>query len=170
MKDKRTSFPTSVRLDGEEKELLKALVEHFGKTSISKVSENDVIKLAIRELAERKGVQMAQKLAQTLERYLRSNDFRQGVIDSTKASWGGSSYKVEISPDGTWQNLWANQIGNRYESDGVIIALPALGCEDMAEFAENGGTEEEYLNLGFDNERDVIESELRDALKASPKS
>ena len=107
-----------------------------------------------------------QKLVKTLEQYLQSEDFKQGVISSTKSSWGGSSYKVEILPDGTWRNLWANQIGNKYESDGVIIALPALDCSDMAEFTDGGGTEDEYLSLGFDNERDEIEAELRDALKA----
>lgn len=106
----------------------------------------------------------ARKLEKTLEQYLSSEDFKQGVIDSTKASWGGSCYKVEILPDGTWQNLWANQIGNRYETPGVIIALPALNCDDMSEFTDNGGTEDEYLDLGFDNERDQIEAELRDAL------
>ncbi len=106
-----------------------------------------------------------QKLAQTLEQYLKSEDFKQGVISSTKASWGGSCYKVEIAPDGTWRNLWSNQIGNRYETEGVIVALPALNCDDMAQFTDGGGTEEEYLSLGFDNERDELETELRDALK-----
>lgn len=117
---------------------------------------------------EREGTQMrwtARNLEKTLEQYLQSEDFKQGVIDSTKASWGGSCYKVEILPDGKWQNLWANQIGNRYETPGVIIALPALNCDDMGEFTESGGTEEEYLSLGFDNERDEIETEVRDALK-----
>lgn len=105
-------------------------------------------------------------LEKTLEQYLKSDDFRQGVISSTKASWGGSCYKVEILPDGTWQNLWANQIGNKYETPGVIIALPALNCEDMSEFTEDGGTEDDYLSLGFDNERDEIEAELKQALRA----
>lgn|SRR5262245_9933574 len=106
------------------------------------------------------------KIEKTLEQYMKSEDFRQGVIDSTKASWGGSSYKVEIMPDGTWRNLWSNQIGNKYESQGIIIGLPALDCEDMAEFTESGGSEEEYLSLGFDNERCQIETDLREALRS----
>lgn len=106
-------------------------------------------------------------LGKTLEQYLKSEDFKQGVISSTKASWGGSCYKVEIMPDGTWRNLWANQIGNRYETEGVILALPALDCEDMATFTDNGGTEEEYFSLSFNNERDQLEAELRYALKTN---
>jgi len=119
-----------------------------------------------KEVKKERESKMNKQLRQALEQYLQSEDFRQGVIDSTKASWGGSSYKVEILPDGTWQNLWSNQIGNKYETPGVIIALPALNCDDLSEFTENGGTEEEYLDLGFDNERSEIEAEMRDALKS----
>lgn len=158
MKKEATSF----RLSVDVKELIKLLAPRLG------VNETSIVELAVRELAERKGIQMrwtVRQLEKALEQYLQSEDFKQGVIASTKASWGGSCYKVEILPDGTWQNLWANQIGNRYETPGVIIALPVLNCDDMAEFTENGGTEEEYLSLGFDNERDEIEADLRDALK-----
>ena len=162
MKEKKSLHPTSVRLTQQAVQLRKLLAEELG------ISEAAVLELAIRELAERKGVQMrwtTRKLEKTLEQYLKSEDFKQGVISSTKASWGGSSCKVEIMPDGTWRNLWSNQIGNKYETEGVIIALPSLDCSDMAEFTDGGGTEDEYLSLAFDNERDEIEAELRDALK-----
>lgn len=144
------------------------LIEKIDQLREGNQTRKDVIISAIRDLVERKGVQMsqAQKLSSTLEQYLESEDFKQGVIDSTRASWGGSCYKVEIMPDGTWRNLWANQIGNRYESEGVIIALPALDCSDMEEFTEGGRTEDEYFSLSFDNARDELVSELRDALKA----
>lgn len=153
---------SSYRISDDGKQFIKLLSQRLG------INETSVIELAIRELAERKGIQMrwtTRQLEKTLEQYLKSEDFKQGVIDSTKASWGGSCYKVEISPDGTWRNLWSNQIGNKYESDGVIIALPALDCDGMAEFTDQGGSEEEYFDLGFDNERAEIEAELMYALK-----
>lgn len=61
MKEKRTSHPTSIRLTDDDRELLKALVEHFKKTNVGSVSENDIMRLALRELAERKGIQVKQK-------------------------------------------------------------------------------------------------------------
>lgn len=61
MKEKRTSHPTSVRLTDSEKELLKGLVKYFETISASKVNESDVMRLALRELAERKDIQAKQK-------------------------------------------------------------------------------------------------------------
>lgn len=53
---KEKTFPTSVRLTEKEKLLLKTLVERFEKTNVGDVSENDVIRLALKRLAEAEGV------------------------------------------------------------------------------------------------------------------
>ena len=89
-------------------------------------------------------------LSTTLEKFLESDDFKSGVISSTKASWGGSDYKVELLPDGTWRVLWANQIGNLYQSPGVILHLPALDTDEMTDYVDGGsGSEDDFLSEAF---------------------
>jgi hypothetical protein len=39
-------------------------------------------------------------------------------------SWGGGYYAVELFPDGHWRVLWSGEIGNRYQSPGVILTVP----------------------------------------------
>lgn len=102
-------------------------------------------------------------LSETLEKFIASDDFKSGVISSTKASWGGSGYSVELFPDGRWSVLWNSQIGNRYESPGKIFRLPALDTADMAEYVDGGaGSEDDFLSEAFDNEEDDLKAELRD--------
>lgn len=73
---------------------------------------------------------------QTLETFIKSDEFAEAVIKSTKAGFGGSSYKVELFPDGTWRVLWANEIGNRYDTQGTIETIPALSDNDYQAFEE----------------------------------
>lgn len=56
--------------------------------------------------------------------------FESAVDSSTKASWGGSGYSVELFDDGTYRVLWDNQIGNRYDSPGLILSIPTLDSEE----------------------------------------
>jgi hypothetical protein len=56
--------------------------------------------------------------------------FQNAVDASTKASWGGSGYSVELFPDGTYRVLWDNHIGNRYNSPGVILKVPPLSDDE----------------------------------------
>lgn len=56
--------------------------------------------------------------------------FEDACISSTKASWGGSGYSVELFADGTYRVLWNNNIGNLYDSPGLIISIPPLGDEE----------------------------------------
>src|SRR5882724_7223482 len=108
---------------------------------------------------------MATQLEQALEGFLHSGDFKEGVISSTKASWGGSAYSVELFPDGSHRVLWDNQIGNKYNSDGVILGIPTLSG-DLDECLSDGeADEEECFSLVFDNEEDEIAQSLREALE-----
>lgn len=114
---------------------------------------------------EQEQSQEAEPLASTpdlktaLDSFLKSDDFKSGVISSTKAGFGGSSYKVELFEDGTYRVLWANQIGNRYETPGAILDLPQLDAEDLEEI--EGWTEEEVQDNAFSIRADEIEQELR---------
>lgn len=60
-------------------------------------------------------------------------DFQSAVDSSTKASWGGSGYSVELFDDGTYRVLWNNNIGNLYDSPGMILGIPSLGDEEWDE-------------------------------------
>lgn len=89
-----------------------------------------------------------------------STDFEVAVDSSTKASWGGSKYSVELFDDGTYRVLCNNQIGNLYNSPGLIISVPALSEEEWDEdpnirFYENA---EEAI-------RDIFKQEIHDRRK-----
>lgn len=103
--------------------------------------------------------------AETLEKFLASLDFRQGVIDSTCSSWGGSGWSVELFLDGTWRTLWNNSIGNRYESEGVILHLPTLDTDGMSEYVDGGaGDEMDFLKEAFECEAQELAQSMRNAL------
>ena len=95
---------------------------------------------------------MATQLDQTLEKFLASDDFKQGVISSTRASWGGSGYSVELFEDGHWRLLWNNEIGNLYDSPGTILSLPTLADDDVSQ-ADDFMDEDYLLGEAFDIER-----------------
>ena len=59
------------------------------------------------------------------------------IISSTKASWAGSGYSVELFLDGHYRVLWNNEIGNRYVSPGMILPIPALATDDFDEEDES---------------------------------
>jgi len=111
-----------------------------------------------------------QALMTALEAFLASDDFAEGIVSATKASWGGSGYSVELFEDGSHRVLWDNQIGNLYESPGVILGLSTLSCDDMNEFIDNGGSKEDFFYLEFENDRDEIEKDLRESLTACIKN
>jgi hypothetical protein len=53
-------------------------------------------------------------------------DFQSAVDSSTRASWAGSGYSVELFDDGRYRVLWDNEIGNLYDSPGLILSVPSL--------------------------------------------
>lgn len=101
-------------------------------------------------------------LKTALESFIASPDFKDGVISSTKAGFGGSGYSVELFEDGSHRVLWNNQIGNLYQTPGVILSLPQIDPENLEEI--EGWTEEEVQDNAFDLEVNEFEQELRDAL------
>lgn len=55
-----------------------------------------------------------------------AEEFKNAVDSSTKGSWGGSGYSVELFDDATYRVLWDNHIGNLYDSPGLILSIPSL--------------------------------------------
>lgn len=100
---------------------------------------------------------------QALENFLASKDFKEGAISSTKASWSGSSYKVELFDSGDYRVLWANQIGNRYETPGVILTIPTIDDSELSQYSgtDEFPTDEAYLGWVFDQESDELAAEMR---------
>lgn len=97
----------------------------------------------------------AMKFQQAFDKFM-TEEFESAVDSSTKASWGGSGYSVELFEDGTYRVLWDNQIGNLYDSPGIILGIPTLDEEEWNEdedlrFYDNA---EEYM-------RDVFKEEVK---------
>jgi len=59
-----------------------------------------------------------------------AESFQSAVDSSTQASWGGSGYSVELFHGGSYRVLWNGEIGNRYDSPGIILSVPTLGDEE----------------------------------------
>lgn len=90
-------------------------------------------------------------IQQAAQQFVNSPEFAKAIEKSTQAGFGGSGYSVELFPDGTHRVLWDNQIGNRYESPGVIVKVPRVPqdeCEDLPESASfyAGEWAEEFLS------------------------
>lgn len=91
------------------------------------------------------------KFAAAFEAFM-AEGFEEACESSTKASWGGSGYSVELFKNGNYRVLWNNQIGNLYTSPGLILGVPALG-EDWDE--ENG----HFFDNAEQEMRDIFEEE-----------
>jgi hypothetical protein len=97
------------------------------------------------------------KFQTALDNFISSNEFIPACISSTKAGFGGSLYYVELFDDGTFRVLWSNQIGNNYQSPGLILPVPQFSDEDWKDFEDVG--EEPY---DFDG---GLEKDMRDSLE-----
>jgi hypothetical protein len=80
------------------------------------------------------------------------------IDKSTQASFGGSGYSVELFTDGTYRLLWNNNIGNLYDSPGIIVPVPVLSDDDMGNddvlaFYENAI---EAMHQNFDMAFEVV--------------
>lgn len=82
--------------------------------------------------------------------------FVESILASTKASWTGGEYCVELYIDGTYRVQWDGNIGNLYISPGIILSIPSLSDEDWDGMDESepfyGNAEdvmrEKFANLG----------------------
>ena len=83
------------------------------------------------------------------------SSFEEAVVSSTKASWGGSGYSVELLKSGTFRVLWDNEIGNLYDSPGIILLVPSLG---------DGDWDEDPSIRFFDNAEDEMEKVFEQAI------
>lgn len=107
---------------------------------------------------------------ETLEKFFQSEDFSNGVVASTKAGWGGSGYSVELFPNGDWRVLWNNEIGNLYNTPGIILNLPTLDDSDYHDALNGEGSysipveEDEWFYWQMDAELEDIMQSLRDEL------
>jgi hypothetical protein len=102
---------------------------------------------------------------ETLEKFLASNDFADALIKATRTSWGGSGFSVELFPNGTWRVLWNNEIGNLYDTPGVILKLPTLDDDDYQEAVVNNGMdEEEFFYLTYENDVEELAQSMRTTL------
>lgn len=102
-----------------------------------------------------------------LEEFLSSNDFFDGCKAASRASWkSGSGYSVELFPDGTWRVLWGDNIGNKYETPGVILGLPSLGTDGdyQASVIDGDMTEDDFFLAVFQNDEEDLKKEMRDKL------
>jgi len=61
----------------------------------------------------------------------RAEVIEDAIIKSTKASWGGSDYSVELLPSGDFNIIY--QVGNLYITPGVILKIPPCSDSDWDE-------------------------------------
>lgn len=103
-----------------------------------------------------------QKFSDTLEQFIQSDDFVDAIVSSTKASWGGSGYSVELFADDRYRVLADMQIGNLYQSDGIVLGVPKLTDEEQDE-ADDEPFEGGLLEV-VEFYRDEKAEQMRDAL------
>jgi hypothetical protein len=85
-------------------------------------------------------------------------DIEEAIDKSTQASFDGNGYSIELFTDGTYRLLWNNNIGNLYDSPGIIVPVPALSDDDMGDddvpaFYENAI---EQMHQNFDMAFEVV--------------
>lgn len=90
-----------------------------------------------------------QKIKKQFDQFM-TLGFEEAVDSSTKASWGGSSYTVEIT-ENSYRVLWSDDVGNLYSSPGIMLTVPSLSEDEWDEdknirFYDNA---EERMNLEF---------------------
>ena len=96
-------------------------------------------------------------LSQAFENFMKDS-FHEAAIASTKASWSGTKYCVELFDDGAYRVLWSGQIGNAYESRGVILGIPSLNDEEW------DGTEENEEDAYTEDAEELMREKFADYL------
>jgi hypothetical protein len=92
-----------------------------------------IIDDALRHYASHLRGQRFAALKWALRAFIDSIDFVPTIVKSTQAAANGEYYAAELFDDGAYRVLSSAQIGNRYQSNGVIIRVPALTDEQIEE-------------------------------------
>jgi hypothetical protein len=81
------------------------------------------------------------------------------ILSSTQASWAGSGggYSLELFPDGSFEVIWSNEIGNLYDAPGIIVGIPTLGDDEY-----DGENEMHCFDNAIEALGDVIEQAIAD--------
>lgn len=82
--------------------------------------------------------------------------FEEAADLATKSSWGGSGYSVELFEDGHYRILWDNQIGNLYNSTGLILSVPSLADEEW---------DDDPAIRFYDNAEELMREKFTEAIK-----
>jgi hypothetical protein len=99
-----------------------------------------------------------------LEKFLASEDYLQGCVSATRAAYGGGGYSVELFRNGEWRVMDNSQIGNRYDSPGLIIGLPTF--ESAAYGTETHEEEENAIREAAECFADDEKEIMREAIRA----
>lgn len=89
------------------------------------------------------------------DNFMQSGEFESAVDSSTKASWGGGYYAVELFDDGDYQVLASIQIGNLYDTPGLIVRVPALSDEEW---------DDDPDVRFYENAKEIIKNDFADKL------
>jgi hypothetical protein len=109
---------------------------------------------------------LQRKLEEGLEAFIASPDFKESLIGASIAARLEAKRYVELLPDGSYRVLfYERHEQSKYDSPGAMLLLPSLDCDEMPQFIEAGGTEQDWYDLAFANERDEIEKDLREEIK-----
>lgn len=88
-------------------------------------------------------------------------ELENAILRSTKASFSGSSYSIELFPEGTYRISETGLIGNKYHSPGLIFVIPPLSEEEF-------DSDEEELSF-FENAIEELEDKFYHFLEEGTK-
>ena len=77
------------------------------------------------------------------------------ILSSTKASFSGGKYYLELLPDESYRVFCPSSVGNLYDSNGILIPIPTLDDDEY----DADDEDESY----FDNAVESLELAVRDA-------
>jgi hypothetical protein len=125
-RDGYTNYPPSdQRLD------LFAAIAHHTRRDQDHASRVEMLDEALRHYAAFLENRRDAALLGALEQFIASDQFVEAITSSTKARRSGENYSVELFEDGSYRVLWSGEIGNLYQSPGMILVIPGLSEDDI---------------------------------------
>jgi len=78
-----------------------------------------------------------ENIKKTFNAFVSDRQALEAALDSsTKSSWGGGHYVVELFPDGSYRVIPGNDMGTKYFSPGIVLTLPSLSDDDWGDCVE----------------------------------